>query len=180
MFMGSKLAGIDTRYQTPPNSTKKDNKFWGKVCSDIDWHNIFVSFFSFVVLCFFFPCSSFWFWSFYFGHLCSTCIYTMVCWDRLEFASTWDSYTRHIFIPLEPTWPLFCLEKLFFEGFNHQNRGQTSSRYIYICIYIYQYFYILPVLFPKWALAHHGFSELERGGNAHRQQSTCKPALVLG
>ena len=46
----------------------------------------------------------------------------------------------------------------FFEGFNHQNRGQTSSRYIYICIY--QYFYILPVL----ALAHHGFSELERGG----------------
>ena len=34
---------------------------------------------------------------------------------------------------LEPNWPLFWLEfRPCFEGFSHQNRGQTGSRYTYI------------------------------------------------
>ena len=38
----------------------------------------------------------------------------------------------HIFLYLEPTWPLFSLKfRPSFGGFNPQNKGQTGSRYLY-------------------------------------------------
>ena len=49
-------------------------------------------------------------------------IYTI----KIMYIHTWN-----------PNDPCFDWKRHCFEGFNHQNRGQTGSRYIYIYVYIY-------------------------------------------
>ena len=46
--------------------------------------------------------------------------------SKLPTKTNPDKYRK---IYLEPKWLLFWLEKTCFGGFNHQNRGQTGSRY---------------------------------------------------